>query len=210
MSRLSSRRRRAGWRFILSTSLVGWVWVFFAVSNVASWSTNHRPVGLGAVGLECVVAVLFITRRQPLTVSRSPIAWIAALLGGFGLNAARPHYAPVGGLELVYQALQVGGAIAATIALITLGRSFGFVAANRGVQTRGPYRIVRHPVYASYLLVEAGYLLENPSVSTALVISAVMVAQLGRVWQEERCLAADPVYAEYRQRVRQRLVPFIV
>src|SRR5437773_11667055 len=106
-----------------------------------AWQSSHRPVGLGALLVECVVAVLFITRRQPLLVSRSPLAWVAAALGGFGVNAARPHYAPIGGFDFPYQALQLGGAVAATIALVTLGRSFGFVAANRGVETRGLYGV---------------------------------------------------------------------
>ena len=34
---------------------------------------------------------------------------------------------------------------------ITLGRSFGIVPANRGV-VAGPYTLVRHPIYAGYLL----------------------------------------------------------
>jgi protein-S-isoprenylcysteine O-methyltransferase Ste14 len=38
-------------------------------------------------------------------------------------------------------------------ALAALGRSFGFVAADRGLRASGPYAMVRHPVYASYLLI---------------------------------------------------------
>ena len=192
------------------TIIIAEVWVLFAVANMREWHSSHRPVGLGALALECVVAVLFIVQRQPLAVSRSPLAWIAAVLGGFGVNAARPHYAPIGGFDFPYQAMQLGGALLATVALITLGRSFGFVAANRGVETRGLYGVVRHPAHAAYLLVEAGYLLENPSAWNLIVLSSVMVAQVMRIWQEERCLATDKAYAQYRLRVRHRLVPYVV
>ena len=51
----------------------------------------------------------------------------------------------------------------ALASLGTLGRSFGIVAANRGVKTRGPYRLVRHPAYFGYLMSYLGYVAENPS-----------------------------------------------
>lgn len=205
-----TRRSRAGWRWIASTSFVGGFWGLFAAANFEQWSATRQPVGAGAVAVECLAVVLFVARREPLTVSRSPLAWIAAALGGFGLSAARPSYAPVGDLEFVYQGLQIGGALTAVFALLTLGRSFGVVAANRGVETRGPYRIVRHPVYASYLVVEAGYLFENPSVWNVLVLNIVMVAQVIRILHEERTLSADPEYAAYRKRVPYRLVPYVL
>ena len=34
---------------------------------------------------------------------------------------------------------------------VVLGRSFGLVPANRGIVARGPYLLVRHPIYAGYL-----------------------------------------------------------
>lgn len=40
---------------------------------------------------------------------------------------------------------------------------FGFVAADRGLKTRGPYAVVRHPMYASYLLLQSGYVLRSLS-----------------------------------------------
>ena len=46
---------------------------------------------------------------------------------------------------------------------MTLGRSFGVVPANRGVVVRGPYGVVRHPIYAGYLLTHIGFLAANPS-----------------------------------------------
>jgi protein-S-isoprenylcysteine O-methyltransferase Ste14 len=205
----ADRRRPAGARWLLATGSVTAFWFCFFVANARTWSATRHPVGLGVVILELVFAVLFVLRRQPLTVSRAPLAWVAAAIGSFGMLAARPHYAPVGGHDLPFAVLQLGATAAAVFCLLSLGRSFGLVAANRGLRTRGPYGIVRHPVYACYLLVVSGYLLENPSPWNLFVAGAFTTAQLLRVREEERCLARDPGYRLYRSRVRYRLVPFV-
>ena len=198
----------AGWRWLASTGLLSALWFVFFAAHLSAWLSDHRPVGLGVVVLEFVFAVLFILRRQPLTVSRAPVAWFAAAIGSFGMIAARPHYAPIGGDGLAL-ALQVGGSLAAGVSLLSLGRSFGVVAANRGLRTGGAYRVVRHPVYACYLIVSAGYLLENPTRWNALVIAGFVAAQVVRIREEESCLAGDPAYTSYRAQVRYRLVPYV-
>jgi protein-S-isoprenylcysteine O-methyltransferase Ste14 len=189
---------------------VALLWLLFAAANFQHWRTTHRPVGLGATALELVVATLFVVRRTPWVVSRSPRAWAAAVMGTFGMLAARPAYHPVGGLELLYGGLQVAGAVLAVSALVSLGRSFGIVAANRGIRTGGPYRFVRHPVYSAYILTEVGYLLENPSLRNWCLFGVVMAFQAIRIVEEERTLAEDPAYREYRERVRSRILPYVL
>jgi protein-S-isoprenylcysteine O-methyltransferase Ste14 len=200
--------RRLRLRWALSTSLVAGFWFAFFAAHLKAWFVHQRPVGLGTVMLECVFAVLFIIRRQPLIVSRSATAWIAATIGSFGMLAARPDYARVGN-EWPAQLIQLVGSAAAIYCLVRLGRSFGVVAAHRGLRMHGPYRIVRHPIYTSYLIVIVGYLLENPTVRNMLVVCVVACAQVFRIREEERCLSSDPAYARYRRHVRHRLVPYL-
>lgn len=123
--------------------------------------------------------------------------------------AARPAYGPIGGFEGIFAGLQVVGAVFASIALLSLGRSFGLVAANRGIRTSGAYRYVRHPVYSGYILVDIGYLLENPSLRNACLFVVVVVFQVVRMVEEERTLAKDPAYQAYCRRVRNRVVPYL-
>ena len=45
---------------------------------------------------------------------------------------------------------------------MALGRSFGLVPANRGVVVRGPYTLVRHPIYTGYLITHVAFLIGAP------------------------------------------------
>lgn len=197
------------WMKVGTNMLLASIWFAFAASNLADWRRTGRPVGLGLMVLEAIIAFLCIVRRDPLTTSQSPLAWIAATIGGWGMLAARPHFAPVLDLDLVWFAMQLGGAIAAAFSLGVLGRSFGLVAANRGVRTGGPYRVVRHPAYAAYFFTDVGYTLENPSVRNVVILVLVLSFQLVRIRTEEDCLRADPAYRRYCERVRYRLVPHL-
>jgi protein-S-isoprenylcysteine O-methyltransferase Ste14 len=70
----------------------------------------------------------------------------------------------------------------------------------------GPYRFVRHPIYGAGLLVLLGYALLTSIVATAAV-PAIAVLWWLKASVEERHLAARfPAYAEYRRRVRRRLL----
>lgn len=210
MSVVAFAARRPVATRVATSAPVAILWLFFAAANFNNWRTSHRPVGLGATALELLIATLFIVRRSPWVVSRSPLAWAAAAIGTFGMLAARPASHPLGGLELLYGGMQVVGALFAASAVISLGRSFGIVAANRGVRTGGPYRLVRHPLYSAYILTETGYLLENPSLRNWCLFGVVMVFQAVRIVEEERTLAGDPAYREYCLRVRSRVVPYLL
>ena len=87
--------------------------------------------------------------------------------------------------------------------------SFGLVAANRGVKTSGLYRLVRHPVYAGYVLSDCGYVFENPSLRNVALLAVGTIGQLVRITEEERLLAGDHTYRDYCGRVRYRLIPYV-
>ena len=203
----SAPRRRPPWTKGATNMFLAIVWLAFAAANFAQWRATDRPVGLGMMVLELMIAVLFFVRRDSWATSRAPLAWIATTFGGWGMLAARPHFAPVFHLETLWFGMQLGGAVAAAISLGVLGRSFGLVAANRGIRTSGPYRIVRHPAYVSYVFTDVGYTLENPSIRNVALLALVLSFQLARIHTEEDCLRADPQYRRYCERTRYRLLP---
>jgi len=198
-------------RWIASSASLAFLWTTFALANVEASLTSHHLVGLGATLTELIVAYLYVMRRPAVAVDHRRLAWVAAGIGSFGLLATRPSFRPLGGsrMDVLYVGLQIAGSVVAAGCLIVLGRSFGIVPANRGIITRGPYGIVRHPVYAGFLVAMVGYALQSPSARNFLIVAIVAVFQLVRIRYEESCLADDQAYQAYRRRVRYRLVPFL-
>ena len=108
--------------------------------------------------------------------------------------------------------LQIAGAALVVWARLAFGwRSFhaGSNPTRGGLVTRGPYRFVRHPIYAGVLLMLSGAVAAHCD-AASLAAAAVAVAALGaRMFGEEREVRARyPEYAEYAARTR-RLVPWI-
>ncbi|HEX6827592.1 MAG TPA: isoprenylcysteine carboxylmethyltransferase family protein [Burkholderiales bacterium] len=109
---------------------------------------------------------------------------------------------PEAGLVLVTLA-----AFLSLASLLTLGRWFGVRPALRGLATRGPYRLVRHPMYLAYVLADIGYNLEEWNIGTALLVMAGWLSLLYRIRAEERILDQHPGWRAYATSVRYRLVP---
>jgi protein-S-isoprenylcysteine O-methyltransferase Ste14 len=195
-------------RILLKASLVV-LFLGFAYANLARWHETGRPVGLGAVLLEAFTAFLFIIRRAPLMTSARPLAWVSASLGAFAMLAARPVAHPDAGPFAALELLQLIGFAIVLVALGALGRSFGIVAANRGVKTAGLYSFVRHPAYTGYLVSYLGYVGENASIRNIALLAVGTAAQLVRIGEEERTLLLDQAYRAYLARVPRRLIPFV-
>lgn len=111
---------------------------------------------------------------------------------------------PAAGVILVTVA-----AVLSLTSLATLGRLFGVRPALRGVASRGPYRIIRHPMYLSYFAADIGYNLQEWNLGTVLLTLFGWASLVYRIHAEERVLAQDPTWTSYIATVRYRLVPGI-
>ncbi|CAN0500048.1 unnamed protein product [Phaeothamnion confervicola] len=94
-------------------------------------------------------------------------------------------------------------------AKLSLRRSFGVVAANRGIKKSGLYAVVRHPMYLGYFLTNGGMILLNPSLWNAALLAAWTACQIYRIHAEERMLMQDADYRGHAEKVRFRLLPFV-
>jgi protein-S-isoprenylcysteine O-methyltransferase Ste14 len=110
-------------------------------------------------------------------------------------------------------AAQVAAALLMLWARSTFGlRSFhaGANPTEGGLVTTGPYRYLRHPIYAAILLFLSAAVLSHLSLATVslALVSAIGVAM--RIFAEERLLIERyPEYAVYATRTK-RIIPFLL
>jgi protein-S-isoprenylcysteine O-methyltransferase Ste14 len=180
---------------------------YFAYVTLESFFETHRPIGILFFAEQAVVVVVYLIRRPASVVTRRPSDWMLAFAGTFCPVLLRPDGAHLDWAFSLGFVLQLIGVVVSLWSLSTLGRSFGFAAADRGVVSSGPYAIVRHPIYASYVLLQTGYLLQSISLRNVLVVLLASGSNVGRARAEERVLLTQPTYAAYRRRVRWGLVP---
>jgi protein-S-isoprenylcysteine O-methyltransferase Ste14 len=84
------------------------------------------------------------------------------------------------------------------------------LAENQTVISTGPYAWVRHPMYATALVMLLGVPIALGSWWSVLIVAAILPALIWRLLDEERFLVRNlPGYAEYQGRVRYRLLPLI-
>jgi len=84
------------------------------------------------------------------------------------------------------------------------------LAADQRVISTGPYAIVRHPMYATALVMLLGIPISLGSWWGVLVVLALLPVLIWRLLDEERFLAANlPGYVAYQGRVHYRLLPQI-
>ena len=152
----------------------------------------------------------FVAVREPARrPSREPVAFVACTAAIVSVVALRPpaSEAPVGPLlagEIV--TLVAGAWLLASV--LALGRCFGVLPEARGLVTRGPYRLVRHPVYLGELTALVGLTLGAISAWNAACLVIAFSAQRARMALEERALTREfPEYPSYAART-PRLIPW--
>ncbi|MBC6981582.1 isoprenylcysteine carboxylmethyltransferase family protein [Caulobacter sp. 17J80-11] len=167
---------------------------------------QHNPYNVVLLLSEAIVLGLLLVRRPADQLSLRPLDWIIA----FGGTAAPMLAAPADGAlipQFTGLVVMIYGLVVSMAAQIALRRSFGVVAANRGVRIGGPYRFVRHPMYVGYFIINAGFLLLNPSAWNLAMFGVGAALQVMRILAEERVLGEDPAYRAYAASVPYRLVP---
>jgi protein-S-isoprenylcysteine O-methyltransferase Ste14 len=201
---------RVEW-FLRSFAIAAYLLLLLAAFN--HWRVNGHPYGLLMLLLTegfTLVLIVFARRASRRDASPAMVASVVCTSSYFLLFdiADTTHLIP----DQVGASVQAAGLALAAVSKAALGRSFGVLPAARGLVTRGPYRLVRHPMYLGYLIGDLAFLLGNASVRNALVILVLVMVQVMRIGREEavcRAGASAAAWDAYRSSVRFRLIPFV-
>jgi protein-S-isoprenylcysteine O-methyltransferase Ste14 len=194
--------------------LVGWLYLmlFFGFFlGVNAWLYRHNPGLLQErLSLRRADQKGWDKRLFPLLLVL-PFAWLVFIAA----DAVRFHWSR----EPVW--LQLVGALLLVCSFYLFFLTFrenSYLSTVVRVQTErghsvistGPYHYERHPMYAGFLLFMVGTPLFLGSWYGALLGLAFMMLLARRAVLEERTLqAALPGYADYMEKVKYRLVPYV-
>jgi protein-S-isoprenylcysteine O-methyltransferase Ste14 len=174
-----------------------------------------RVAGMAAVCAFYALIIWCYLRRAPAAAtSRSLTAHLAAVAAtlspfAFPLLAARTSgTAP----QLAADVLVLAGTTWSAWSMRFLGRNLSVLAQARDVVDRGPYRWVRHPLYAGEIVSCLGLALAAGSAAAAALWLALCALQGYRALREEQVLLRTlPGYRAYRARTAALLpVPWVL
>ncbi len=183
-------------------------YAFFVWNIAVSWRAEpDRLTLLMLLITESISLLIVIFARKasmrdlaPLSIASTIYAaYFFVLLDFSGTQSLIPEWLGV--------AIQTTGLVVQLLSKLALGRCFGLLPAVRGIVTRGPYRLVRHPIYLGYLIAHIGFLATNLSIRNAAVLVVLYAAQVWRMHREELALSTDASYVTYMADVRWRLIP---
>lgn len=183
--------------------------VWFAYATLQEVISNKHIHLLAWFFLHCIVAILFLIRKDAIKYSSSPIAYIVAIASVnyyllYDLTIyENPVFFPIGvGVTVV-------GEVMCVASTLSLGRCFAILPAYRGIKTTAAYRFVRHPIYLSYIVLDIGILISYLSVDNLIIFVVSILLFILRIGYEEKVLQYSETYLEYKQKVKYKLIPLV-
>jgi protein-S-isoprenylcysteine O-methyltransferase Ste14 len=195
--------RRAAGNLVLATA-------FFIAAIPAAVQYNSSLANLVWIAGAAVMGVFSLIRLPPRSVTITPSTVAASFLMLLIPCLMRPAAASTGLIAAAGLIFEFAGAALTQVARLYLGRSFGILPANRRIVSRGPFSIVRHPIYIGWLVLSLGFAMSYPSIRNFAMITLTLPFMVWRIQQEETHLRQDPAYCEYANKVRFRLWPGVI
>lgn len=173
----------------------------------AAWA--HVVSRACAVAFFMTLAWLMVVR--PRAVARRPglVTSLVALTGTYGvwLLVFLPDASLPPALAILSAALSLVGSVLIVVSVLHLGRSFSIAPQARDLVTRGPYALVRHPLYAAEEIALIGVAMHVVWYVAAPFLLIHLALQVKRMNYEEQLLVdVFPRYRAYAARTA-RWVP---
>jgi len=172
----------------------------FIAAGFLRIQASHDLLNLTLATHSLAVGAAFLFRKpakQDSPLVEQVAAWGFALLPMFfvQVNQAAPAWT---------QILAIAGVLFTIWSVMALWRSFAIAPADRGLVMTGPYRLVRHPMYAGQMLSLLAILLGGATPLSWLVVLISFAGAIWRILREEKMIAG---YSDYTAVVRWRLIP---
>jgi protein-S-isoprenylcysteine O-methyltransferase Ste14 len=198
----------------LSAGRLDWpaAWIFLGtyvlvILTLGVWAIRKNPEVVNERGKMENMKSWDKTLMTIYTVMIFVVFAVAGLdAGRFGWSVMPIALQVVGFVALILAMAVTYWAMATNPFLSTIVR----IQDDRGhyVITTGPYRYVRHPMYAMMFFMYPGIALELGSWRALIPATVIVIVFVIRTALEDQTLQAElPGYAEYAQRTRYRLVP---
>ncbi len=173
------------------------------------------PVTTGVYLLFCVIPVgIYLVRPRPRARDGRAIARAAGLVGTTMLLVVGAFPKPVlltppAFVRDLAAPLALGAFALGVCGLLFLRRSLSIIPEARRLVTGGPYRFIRHPLYAAEILAAVALVLARPGLWATLTLAPFIAVQMLRARFEEGLLARIfPEYRLYARRTR-KLIPLV-
>jgi protein-S-isoprenylcysteine O-methyltransferase Ste14 len=175
------------------------VWMFFLVVWASAWLRSSIALRtaypwLDGLHLVLVGAGILLMVLSPL--HSLPYQWLLS-------QSFLPTFNP---LTHIASGLTAAGMILAIWARFILGRQWNTtisIQENHELIRRGPYRIVRHPIYAGMLLAGFGTTLALHTAGAAMGLVLLIATYVTKIGREDRWLVKElgESYAGYKRSV---------
>ena len=176
--------------------------------NVMAEAPNFDTIAMLYISFHLLTALLFLIRNPPLVRSSVWHSYLVAMISTiyvYSYDLSTDAASDLAGGTILIGA----GGIFGIISLVSLGKCFGVFPICRGIKTSGLYLIVRHPLYASYIMMDIGLIVSYPSQWNGLMLLLGISIFVWRIHYEELLLQTLPGYPTYMSSVRFRLLPFV-
>lgn len=160
----------------------------------------------------CMQLIFICIRRLPLAKSEglTPRLWAIAGANSSYVILLLPKHDPGTGGALLSAFLICCGALGSVVTLLWLGRGFSIFPQARRLATKGPYRLVRHPLYLCEQISLFGVCVPYLQPWAFVIVLAGFGLQFPRMAYEEDVLTrAFPAYADYAART-PRIIPGVI
>lgn len=151
-----------------------------------------------------------LTRLQRLFQDISVVVGVTHGLALLVLNSAGTEWA-IAGIVLYLLALGLFLGSIETARRVPLTRTFVYSPECNAILSKGPYKVIRRPIYLSYSLAWLAAPVAMQSVLLGITAVFMIACYVVSAHEEERLLASGPKATEYLAMAKKtwRMIPFI-